>query len=177
MNDGPDMTRLGTANASITQAQVQLDRLVNGPDALERQMAEVSLEISQRAVENARLQLEDAVIVAPFDGLITADNLVVGELPPQNQPAFELADTGTYLVDLMIDETDVVYVEIGQPVRLTLDALPGLSLVGHLSNIALLPAPGEVVPTYRTEVTLDQTDARIRIGMSAEATIQPQEAN
>ncbi|MCC6616151.1 MAG: efflux RND transporter periplasmic adaptor subunit [Anaerolineae bacterium] len=170
-DEGPDLTRLGQANASITQAQVQLDRLMDGPDATTQRMAEIALETSALAVEQMQLQLENAIIVAPFDGVVLTNNLVVGELPPQTQPAFVLADTSAYRLDLDIDETDVVYLGVGQAVDITLAALPGASFSGTITTIAVLPTVGEAVPTYEARVTFDPGAEPVRIGMSADATI------
>lgn len=168
-DEGPDLTRLGQANASLTQAQIQLDRLTNGPDETTRRLAEIALETSALALEQARLQLEDAVLVAPCAGVIVTNNLVAGELPPANQPALVLADTSAYQLDLAIDETDVVYLDVGQAVTISFAALPGTELAGTIRSIAVLPTAGEAVPTYQTRVTFDTGDAPVRIGMSATA--------
>jgi len=173
--EGPDLTRLGQANASITQAQIQLDLLMNGPDETTQRMAEIALETSSLALEQMQLQLENAVIVAPFDAVVLTNNVVVGELPPTNQPAFVLADTSTYRLDLAIDETDVVYLNVGQNVEITLAALPGAMFSGTITYIAVLPTVGEAVPTYEVRVTFDPGDAPVRIGMSATAEIGVEE--
>lgn len=173
--EGPDLTRLGQANASITQAQIQLDLLMNGPDETTQRMAEIALETSGLALEQMQLQLENAVIVAPFDAVVLTNNVVVGELPPTNQPAFVLADTSTYRLDLAIDETDVVYLNVGQNVEITLAALPGATFSGTITYIAVLPTVGEAVPTYEVRVTFDPGDVPVRIGMSATAEIGVEE--
>ncbi|QPC81304.1 efflux RND transporter periplasmic adaptor subunit [Phototrophicus methaneseepsis] len=171
-NEGPNLTRLGQANAGITQAQIQLDRLMDGPDATDQRLAEIALETTHLALQQAEYMLEDAVLVAPFDGLVVTSNLTVGELPPTNQPAIVLADSSAYVVDLTIDETDVVYLQVGQTVAITLEALPGTELPGTITYIGLLPAVGEAVPSYETQVTFDPGDVVVRIGMSGTAVIE-----
>jgi HlyD family secretion protein len=111
------------------------------------------------------------VLTAPFDGVIAVNNLRVGELPPQTQPAMLLTDLSEYYVDLAIDETDIVNVEVGQPVELRLDALPDAEIVGRVTNVAVSPTIAGQLVTYRVRVTLDPTDEPVRIGMSATATI------
>ncbi|MBI1259727.1 MAG: HlyD family efflux transporter periplasmic adaptor subunit [Chloroflexi bacterium] len=171
-SEGPNLSQLGAANASVTQAQAQLDRLVNGPSDLTRQQAELSLEISQRAVANTRLQLEQGVIVAPFDAVVTANSLVVGQLTLANQPAITLADTSHFTANLLLGEADVVHIALDQPAQITADALPGITLPGTVTQIGLLPVPGEAVPTYTVQIALTQIDARLRAGMSVSATFQ-----
>lgn len=168
---GGDLGALGSANAAIVAAQVTLDRLENGADPLDVQMAQVGLQQAQLAVERARQGLANAVLTAPFDGVIAVNNLRVGELPPQTQPAMLLTDLSEYYVDLAIDETDIVNVEAGQPVELRLDALPDAEIVGRVTNVAVSPTIAGQLVTYRVRVTLDPTDEPVRIGMSATATI------
>ena len=170
-SDGPDLSRLGQANASIVQASIQLDNLVNGPDAHDIRMVEIALENSELAVEKARLQLDETVITAPFDGVITANNLVLGALPPTGQPAFELADASEFVVKLMIDETDVVQLNTGLPVTFDLDALPEAGITGTIDRVSLMPVQAGAVPVYEAEVTLDPTLEPIRVGMSTTASI------
>ncbi len=171
INDGPDMSRLSQANASIVQASIQLDNLVNGPDANDIRLSEIALKNSALAVERAQLQLEEMVLIAPFDGIITTNNLVLGELPPGNQPALELANTDAFIVNLLIDETDIVKLEIDQPVNFTLDALPDAGITGTISHIALTPALASAVTAYETQVRLNPTEESIRLGMSSTASV------
>lgn len=170
-SEGPDLAQLGQANASITQAQIQLDRLTNGPDAEQVRLAEIALDVSRSAVEQSQLDLENAVITAPFDGIITAQNLVVGQQPPAGQPALLLADTTSYVVELLVDEMDVVYLNEGQTVTLTFNALPGTEISGTISNIGLLPVANSAVPQYRVSVVLESTDAPVRAGMKVNAVL------
>lgn len=170
-NKGPDVSRLSQANASIVQASIQLDKLVNGSSPDDVRLAQVALENSVLAVEQARLQLDDAQIIAPFDGLVIKNNLVVGELPASGQPAFELVDNSSMIVDVLVDETNIAQVEIGQAVTFDLDALPDSSITGKVSQIALMPVSGTTVPSYQVEIVLDPTSDPVHLGMSTTASI------
>ncbi|MBZ0295531.1 MAG: efflux RND transporter periplasmic adaptor subunit [Anaerolineae bacterium] len=170
-NQGPDMSRLSQANASIVQASIQLEQLLNGPDENDVRMAQIALENSQLAVEQARLQLDEAVLVAPFDGVITTNNLVLGELPPSGQAAMELSNDSTFVVDLLIDETDVVQLSSNQSVNFVLDALPDADISGKVERISLLPMPSSAVPVYQAHVIIDPTSEPLREGMSVTASV------
>lgn len=170
-NQGPDMSRLSQANASIVQASIQLDNLLNGPNENDVRLAEIALENSALAVERAQLQLEDTMLVAPFDGIITANNLTLGELPPGNAPAMELADASTLVVNLLIDETDIVQLKVGQLVDFELDALPDANITGTVERISLMPVDGSVVTVYEVRVVLAPTSEPLRLGMSSTASV------
>lgn len=168
-NRGPDVGSLSSANAQLISANAQLDRLLNGPSELDVRMAENDLQRAQLAVDQARANLSRAVLVAPFDGIIAKNNLVIGELPTQT--AFELIDASSYYVDLAIDETDIVRIETDQPASLALDALPETRVQGTVTRVAQTPTLTGQVVTYLTRVTLAPTFEPIRVGMNATATI------
>jgi HlyD family secretion protein len=174
ISQGPNLGSLGAANAALITAQIQLDRLLNGPDELELQQAELQLKQAQLLVDLAQANLNRVTLVAPFDGLIANSDLIVGELPPTSG-AIEMIDDGEFYVDLAIDETEIAAIQVGQPVNLTLDALPEASINGRISRVAQTPTRVGQVVTYVARVTLDPTLEPIRVGMNTTATIQVQQ--
>lgn len=168
---GANAASLASANAALVSAQAQLDRLLNGASETDLQLTEIAVRQAELTVAQAEAALSRAVITAPFDGVIGQVNLTVGEPPPSNSPALLLVDVGDYYVDLAIDETDVVKMEIGQSVELRLDALQGADITGHVSRVALTPTVVGQLVSFPVRVTVDDTGEPVRIGMSATATI------
>jgi HlyD family secretion protein len=169
-NKPADVAALSSANAQIVAAQRQLDLLKNGPTELQLKIAQTQLQIAELGVKQAQLALNRAVLVAPFDGIIVQNNLVVGEVPPQ-AAAMSLIDSSSYYVDVAVDETDIVNVQTGQTVSLRLDALQDAKISAHVTRVALTPVRAGQLVTYTVRVTLDSTDAPIRVGMTTTATI------
>lgn len=170
LNQPADVAALSSANAQIVAAQVQLDRLLNGPTELQLQEAQTNLQIAQLALEQAQAALNRTMLVAPFDGVIAQNALTVGELPPQGA-AFQLFDASSFYVDVSVDETDIVKVEVGQPVELVLDALPEARISGTVTRAAVTPVQAGQLVTYIVRVTLSPSEEPIRAGMTATATI------
>jgi HlyD family secretion protein len=168
---GPDQGALGAANAAQLQAQIALDRLLNGPAQADLRRAELDLAQAELALAQADLLLRRTELIAPFDGLIAISNLTVGELPPSDGPAFVLIDTSAYFVDLAIDETDIVSIEPGQPVAIALDALPDAEITGVVDRVAQTPTRIDQLVTYAVRVRLDPTEAPVRVAMTATARI------
>lgn len=168
---GANSASIASANAALVAAQTQLDRLLNGASDTDLQLAAIAVQQAELAVAQAEAALNRAVITAPFDGVVAQINLTVGEPPSNEKPAIILVDTSQYYVDLAIDETDVVDVEIGQHVELRLDALPDADISGEITRVALTPIVAGQLVTYPVRVTLNAEDEPIRIGMSATATI------
>ncbi len=166
-----DAGSVAAANAAAVQARAALDQLENGPDDFDLQAAEINLSMAQLSVDQAQAALDRATLVAPFDGVVAQNNLVVGELPPSNNAALVMIDDGVLYVDLAIDETDVVKVAVGQSVEFNFDALPDSQITGEVTRVALTPTVAGQLVTYPVRVTLAPNDEPVRIGMSATATI------
>ncbi len=175
-NKPADVAALSSANAQIVAAQTQLDLLKNGPTELQLKIAQTQLQIAQLAVKQAEMALSHAVLVAPFDGIIAQNNLVVGEAPPQGA-AMSLIDSSSYYVDVAVDETDIVNVQTGQSVTLRLDALPDAKITARVTRVAITPIRAGQLVTYTVRVTLGETDAPIRVGMTTTATIVVNQLN
>lgn len=166
---------LSAAQVGLIQAQQTLDRLLNGASPQDIELAQLDLQRTRLALQQAQLLLERTVLRAPFDGIIAQQNLTVGELPPTQLPAMLLIDVSEFVVDLPVDETDVVKVDVGQRVEFRLDALPDANVTGVVERISLTPTRIGNLVTYVVRVRLDETDAPIKVGMSVTARIATQE--
>lgn len=167
---------IAAASSSIVSAQAQLDRLLDGADETTLAIADAQLQQAYLSVELARHQLSQAELEAPFDGVVTAVNLAEGEMPPATRAAIELLDDSVYYIDLAVDEMDIASVQIGQPVELELDALPEFRVVGQVTRVDRVATDLGGLITYTVRVTLDPSDAPLRVGMSATASIVIDEA-
>jgi multidrug efflux pump subunit AcrA (membrane-fusion protein) len=68
-------------------------------------------------------------------------------------------------------ESDISKVKVGQAATVSLDALTGVELAGHVTSISPLGTTTSSVVSYDAIVTLDQNDARVKPGMSASASV------
>ena len=83
----------------------------------------------------------------------------------------EIVNTSTLTMTVAFSESDISKVHIGQPATVTLDALPGVELAAHVSQISLVGTASSSVVSYDATLTLDQSDSRIKPGMSASAAV------
>jgi len=70
-----------------------------------------------------------------------------------------------------VDEIDVGRLQEGQPVTVTIEALPGSSIAGTVDQIAPVATVQGAVVSYKVTIGLSQTDQPLRAGMSANITI------
>lgn len=162
---GADIGSVSSALAGITQAEIALENLLNGPDELQLEMANIDLETSQYAIELAEYNRSQSELHAPFAGVIVQNNFVVGQTPPQGIGAI-LIDDSVFYVELPVDEVDIVNVQVGQRVTLRVDALPDQDLGGEVVRVAYTPTRLGQLVVYNVRVRVDETAALIRAGMS-----------
>jgi multidrug efflux pump subunit AcrA (membrane-fusion protein) len=161
----------GTASAQqqLVQAQIQLDNLIGDPDIVDLALAEIGVALARLDLAFVEDLADQAVLVAPFDGLVARVNLTPGEVPPPD--AVVLTDDSSFELVVPVDEIDVTRLSAGQPVSIALDALPDAEVTGVIEHIAFTPTPRGDLTTYDVRIRLDQTAAPIRAGMTATADI------
>jgi HlyD family secretion protein len=157
--------------AQQTAAQAQLDLLLREPNVHQVAAAQAGVEQAAIALEMIQAELSKTVLLAPFDGLVTALNIRAGETTPTALPALTLADVAELQIVVDVDEIDVARIVEGQEVVIRVDALPDDALTGRVQRIA--PAASLVgnVVVYQVTIVLDETELPLRIGMSATAAV------
>ena len=168
---GPTEAQKAAALAQVAQAQAQLDRLKAGASAEEIAIAEAQVRQAEVQVAQARLALENTRLLAPVDGVVVSVNIKAGEFPSAARPAVILNDDSRFHIDVNVDEIDVRSVAVGQPVTVTLDALPDARLTGRVTYVAPAATQEMGVVSYLVTVVLDPTTEPLRAGMSATASI------
>jgi HlyD family secretion protein len=89
-------------------------------------------------------------------------------------PAIDLIDDSCLYVKAPMDEVDAPKISIGQPVRVTLDALPGKVLPGKVRRVApYVSAVEKQARTVDVEVDFTQPEAvgKLLVGYSADVEI------
>jgi HlyD family secretion protein len=147
------------AEANLAKAQELVEVLEQGPDPVQLALAEARL----RA---ARARYQQSHLTAPFEGTILSVTYAVGDSVGPGQVAVQVADLTSMHVETVVDELDIASVELGQPVEVTLDALPDITLQGMVAEIALAPSAVGTAAEYPLVVELIDVDPRARIGMT-----------
>ena len=75
-----------------------------------------------------------------------------------------------------LSESDISSVKVGQVATVSITALSGVELGGHVTAISPLGSDSSGVVTYDATLTIDQTNSKVLPGMSATATIVTQQA-
>ncbi len=163
--------QLGAAYARVIQAQRDLERTQAGPTQAQFDQADLAIAQAQADADQAQQALDQMAIIAPFDGVVSQVNIEVGELGSAAFAAIRLADVTPLRLTVQVDEIDIRSIREGMTAVVTLDALPGVALRALIERIALVGSNDNGIISYDVEVRLDESDARVRVGMTAEASV------
>jgi HlyD family secretion protein len=161
-----------TAQFALAQQQANLDLKRNGPTALDILVATASVEQAQAQLKQAEANLVGATLMAPFAGHVSALGANLGEQIGSGTAAVTLVDTRQVRIDVVVDETDVAKIQLGQQVNVSLEAIPGQRIAGRVSMVAPVATVQQGVVNYPVQIQVDAAQARgVRPGMTATAQI------
>jgi HlyD family secretion protein len=174
-----------SAVSAVAQARAQIAEATAASEAYKRRIA----------VQKANLLHNEDVLSkteyrAPFDGVVTnlpvreGETVVVGIQNSPGSTLMTLADTSVITAEVMVDEADIVNVRVGQPAKISIDAIPNKKFAGVVSDIgnnALVRSTGvatsqatgstQEAKDFKVVVTLTEVPEHLRPGLSATAKI------
>lgn len=167
----PTESELKQAAAAVTQAESAVARLDPTPEAVA--LAEAQVAQAQAALEIAKANLQEASITAPFAGTIAQVNVNVGDFASPGTPAIVIGNLTKLRIETTdLSEVDVAKVQIGQAVKVTLDALPNQTLHGTVARISPIANESRGDKVFRVWIDLQEgTASGLRWGMAASVEI------
>jgi len=155
-------------------SQSDLDLAESNARALEAHLAQQKLDVvvADRQVLMWQQQMDDMIIRAPFDGVITTKDAQPGEMisPVSAGGGYTrtgigtIVDMGSLEIEIDVNESYINRVEPAQPVVATLDAYPDWEIPCKV--IAIIPTADRDKSTVKVRVGFDQLDPRILPDMS-----------
>lgn len=131
---------------------------------------------AQAALNQALVNRKYTVISSPIDGIVVARNVDIGQTVAASFQAPTLfvlaADLKKMQLNASIDESDIGAVQPGQPVTFSVDAYPQDQFKGVVKQIRLQPVVVQNVVTYSTEILVDNSDLRLKPGMTATLNVE-----
>jgi HlyD family secretion protein len=157
---------------AVKLAQIQVDQAkASAAAAAQDQVTQQNaVKLAQIQVDLATENLQGAVIVAPFDGTIASVGANVGETV-SSSPLVTIVGLNSMHVEANIAETDIGKIVVGQPVNLTFDSLPGLTVPATVTAIAPNGAVQSGVNTYVVYITPTKSDPRLLGNLTATANV------
>ena len=132
-------------------------------------LLESRVTVAEAGVNAAQKVLDNFTLRAPFAGTVTDIYLEIGQFVGPEARAAQLADLSEFIIETSdLTELEVVKISVGQTVEIVPDALPDILLLGKVEQIgqSFKTQAGDI--TYKVTIRLDETDPRLRWGMTVE---------
>lgn len=171
-----NINTITSSQYSLKEKTESLADLKSGASDLDRQSSELSVKQRENALQDAKDNLSNSYIVAPFDGTIASLSIKKGDSLSSS------ASIGTFITDqkiaeISLNEVDVSKVKIGQKVDLTFDAIDDLKITGEVVEIDTIGTVSQGVVSYSVKISFGSQDERVKSGMSVNASIITNEQN
>jgi HlyD family secretion protein len=138
------------------------------------QMVRDQLEQKQAALAQAQINLDHTTIRSPVDGVVVNRAVDVGQTVAATLQAptlFTIAQDLTRMqVETSVDEADIGRIRADTPVTFTVDAFPGETFTGTVSQIRKAPQVAQNVVTYTVVVAVANPAGTLVPGMTANVT-------
>lgn len=154
-----------TADASIQAAQdvVNAEKFDND-DSTKTQL------------EKLQEKIDKCTVIAPKDGIITSIDVAEGSIPTK-ESIMTIEDTSQLRIKVEIKETDILNIQKGQKAVITTNATGDKEFTGTVDRVlnvmsdSINPYTGEKNGGYSAEITIDDADTALLIGMNAKVKI------
>ena len=166
-----------SARARYEQAEAAVEQVQAQGNASIAQLEQVKAQLQQAQadLDRALLNLEYCNIYSPVDGVVISRNVDVGQTIAsglQVATLFSIAnDLSQMQVNASIDEADIGNISTAGEVKFTVDAYPYDVFLAEISEIRLSPQTVQNVVTYSVILSIDNSERKLRPGMTANITI------
>src|SRR5579871_2983188 len=180
-----ELTTKETYDKAVNDLKVAQSTLAEREKTAAAQSSRIAQERAN--LDSAKYDLSRVRIESPIDGLVTSRNIQEGEMVmigTMNQAGtvlLTLADMTTIQAEIEVDETNVPNVQIGQPAKVSIDAIPDRTFRGHVTEIGNSPiqtstagqtvAAGTQATNFKVKVMIDEPVPHVRPGFTCTADI------
>jgi HlyD family secretion protein len=138
--------------------------------------AEGSVAQTRGAQMQSRTNLRYSIIRSPVDGVVISRSIDVGQTVAasfQTPTLFTIAQDLTKMqIEVSVDEADISRIVLGQKGTFTVDSYPEQSFKGKVVQIRSAPIINQNVVTYIVVVNVDNSDLKLKPGMTANVSVE-----
>ncbi|MEI7554757.1 efflux RND transporter periplasmic adaptor subunit [Candidatus Chlorohelix sp.] len=155
LTSGGTASDIEVADSNVKLQELTLQNLKNGTTSSDLAVAQSQLDSAQANFDKAKAQLTNALIVAPFDGIISSLPLVVGQVVGASTTAAQIVDISELHADVNVGESDIAKIKLGMGVTLNFDSIANRSFTGKVTFISPKAVVQSNVVSYLVTVTMD----------------------
>lgn len=155
-------------NLILAKQNSTLDTATPRAEAVTRAQARVEQAEARLAVVSS--QIKDHILAAPFDGVITRVDSVIGETIGTT-PSFTMVSDTSFALTALVPEIDITKINVGQKADVVFDARQGEILPATTIFISPLAEEIDGVSYFEAKLTLDNPVPWLRSGLNADIDI------
>ncbi|MGA9836704.1 MAG: HlyD family efflux transporter periplasmic adaptor subunit [Gemmatimonadaceae bacterium] len=170
---------LDVARGAKAQADQQLTLVTSGPRIERIQAQRAGVLQAEAAVRQADATMDNGVVTAPFDGVVTIRNREPGETVPAGSPVLTVMNLHDRWVRIYVREDRIGAVRIGEPATITTDTYADRTYPGVVSyvssqaeftprNVQTTQERVKLVYAVKVRITGDTTTYDLKPGMPAD---------
>jgi len=168
--------RLAEGEAALRLARSNLQKIEASESDVEAARAQVAA--TAAALRVAEVQLDHAVLKAPYAGIILSRGVEPGEVVAPNQEVLSIADLSTVDLKVFVEETEIGRVRPGQAVEVRIDTFPDKRYAGRVAYVSpQAEFTPKIIQTQKERVKLvflvkihvPNPDHELKPGMPADA--------
>src|SRR5438477_197069 len=172
---GLELAQLNADRAKALQADKLSAKAEYEKAMADLHQAEAAVMISEGALKKAQVDLARCTIYAPIEGIVISRNVNVGQTVAASLSAptlFVIANDLTKMqIEADVAEADIGQVAVDQDVEFTVDAFPGQTFHGRVTQVRNAPKIEVGVVTYVTIIEVKNPDLKLKPGMTANVSI------
>jgi HlyD family secretion protein len=177
---------LDRAQNEVTVREAEVKRSQQEVTARQQEIEtrEQQIKQEQAGLSTTRYNMAQIIVQSPMDGIVTRRNIeegetaVVGTMNNAGSQLLTIADMSVIEAEVEVDETDIPFVALGQPAKVTIDAVEDREFRGHVTEIGNSPIQANnqqggqrQATSFRVVITLDEEVPNIRPGFTCTADI------
>lgn len=170
-----DRNKVLLANHFIAQSDLDTSETNYQTDVAQVSASKAQVEQAKAALTSSEINLKYTRILSPVSGTVISRNVDVGQTVAasfQTPTLFSIAqDLAKMQIDTNVDEADIGKVKVGQPVEFTVDAYPDVIFNGKVSQVRNAPITVQNVVTYDVVILVDNSDFKLKPGMTANVSV------
>jgi HlyD family secretion protein len=165
---------IASEQAAVAQTQAQLAQTLAGSTSQSIAAQQAQVAQAQANVQSIQVNIANATLSSPINGVITTQNAKVGQTAVAGQTITSIISGNNFEVDAYVPETDIGKVAIGNAVSMTFDAFHGETFSGKVFYIDPAQTILSGVVDYLIKVSFNTPDTRIKSGLTANLDIDTQ---
>lgn len=165
-----ETAQLRAAEANVELARLQAERVrelfaKRASSKSDLDTAEARLKEAVALADNIRTTIAKKTIRAPFTGQLGIRLVNLGQDLANGTPIVSLQAVDTLFLNFSLPQRSLSSLELGLPVRMTTDAVPGATFTGQVT--AIDPSVDQATRNIRVQATLANSEQKLLPGMFA----------